>query len=130
MKIKTWDYIIIGIFIVISFLPALFFAARSAPAAEGVYAVIQVQGQEYRRVELTGHTGRDEIIIRTELGINIIEVVDERIGMYEADCPDKVCYIPEFIGRPGETIVCLPNRVVIEVKGNVVDVDQEDIITG
>ncbi|SDH98509.1 NusG domain II-containing protein [Proteiniclasticum ruminis] len=64
------------------------------------------------------------------LGVNIVEIVDEKVGMYEADCPDKVCYSPEYISRPGETIVCLPNRIVIEVKGEEPQEDDEDIITG
>jgi len=61
---------------------------------------------------------------------NIVEIIDEKVGMHEADCPDKICYSPEYISRPGETIVCLPNRVVIEVKGEKPDADDEDIITG
>ena len=49
-------------------------------------------------------------------------------GMYEADCPDQICYSPEFVSKPGETIVCLPHRVVVEVKGEAPDKDGTDII--
>lgn len=130
MKLKKWDVIIIGLFILLSFLPAAVFSVRAKQEVGGYYAVITVQGKVYQTVELTGHVGRDEIVIETELGKNIIEIVDEKIGMYEADCPDKICYSPEYIAKSGETIVCLPNRVVIEVKGEVPDKDQTDVIAG
>lgn len=130
MKLKKWDVIIIGLFIILSFLPAAVFSARAKQEVGGYYAVITVEGKIYQTVQLTGNVGRDEIEIETELGTNIVEIVDEKIGMYEADCPDKICYAPEYISKSGETIVCLPNRVVIEVKGEVPDKDQTDVIAG
>ncbi len=130
MKVKKWDVIIIGILVLASFIPALIFTLNTRSATDGYYVEIKVQGEFYERVQLTGHTGRDEVRIETDLGVNIVEIVDEKVGMYEADCPDKVCYSPEYISRPGETIVCLPNRIVIEVKGEEPQEDDEDIITG
>ena len=130
MKVKKWDVIIIGLFVIISFLPAAIFSIRANQEVGGYYAVITVQGEIFDTVELTGHKGREEIIVETSLGKNIIEIVDEKIGMYEADCPDKVCYVPEYISKSGETIVCLPHRVVIEVKGEIPDKDQHDIVAG
>ena len=38
--------------------------------------------------------------------------------MKEADCPDHLCMKQGEISHKGETIVCLPNRVVIEVESN------------
>ena len=130
MKVKKWDVIIISLFVIASFIPALIFTLQARADSGGYYVEIKVQGELYETSQLTGHTGREEIRIETDLGVNIVEIIDEKVGMYEADCPDKVCYSPEYISRPGETIVCLPNRVVIEVKGEKPDADDEDIITG
>lgn len=130
MKVKKWDVIIISLFVIASFIPALIFTLQARADRSGYYVEIKVQGELYETKQLTGHTGREEIRIETGLGVNIVEFIDEKVGMYEADCPDKICYSPEYITRPGETIVCLPNRVVIEVKGEKLDADDEDIITG
>lgn len=130
MKVKKWDVIVISLFVIASFIPALIFTLQAKAEADGYYVEIKVQGELYETRQLTGHTGREEIRIETDLGINIVEIIDEKVGMYEADCPDKICYSPEYISRPGETIVCLPNRIVIEVKGEKQDADDEDIITG
>ncbi len=35
----------------------------------------------------------------------------------EADCPDKVCIKDGMIIKPGQSLVCLPNKVVVEIKG-------------
>ncbi len=130
MKVKKWDVIVIGFFVLLSFMPALFFAMDAKGQDNELYAQVKVKGEVYGTYVLTGHKGRDEIRLETDLGINIIEIIDEKIGMFEADCPDHICYVPEFITKPGETIVCLPNRVVIEIKGEVPEKDGADIITG
>ena len=130
MKVKKWDVIIISLFVIASFIPALIFTLQAKADTGGYYVELKVQGELYETRQLTGHTGREEIRIETDLGVNIVEIIDEKVGMYEADCPDKICYSPEYITRPGETIVCLPNRIVIEVKGEKPDADDEDIITG
>ena len=35
--------------------------------------------------------------------------------MTEADCPDHLCMKQKKISKKGGTIVCLPNRVVLEI---------------
>ena len=35
--------------------------------------------------------------------------------MKEADCPDKLCVHQKAISAENESIVCLPNRVVVTV---------------
>ena len=34
----------------------------------------------------------------------------------EADCPDKLCVKQGTVSKSGESLVCLPNRVVVAVK--------------
>ena len=38
--------------------------------------------------------------------------------MISAQCPDQLCRKQGPVFRPGETIVCLPNKVVLEIKGS------------
>ena len=47
-------------------------------------------------------------------GTNVCEIRDGRAKMTKADCPDHLCMRQSAIGDQGGTIVCLPNRVVIE----------------
>ncbi len=43
-------------------------------------------------------------------------VISEGLARMEwADCPDQVCVHHRDISRDGESIICLPNRVVISI---------------
>ena len=43
---------------------------------------------------------------------------DGTADITEADCPDKLCVHQRAISKTKETIVCLPNKVVVEVTGS------------
>ena len=45
---------------------------------------------------------------------NVCEIKNGKIKMTEADCPDHLCISQKAVGNSGGTIVCLPNKVVIE----------------
>ena len=49
-------------------------------------------------------------------GKNMLVVQNGTAAIIEADCPDKLCVNQGGIHRSGETIVCLPHRVVIEIQ--------------
>ena len=37
--------------------------------------------------------------------------------MEEADCPDRLCMRRGAIRYAGDSIICLPNKVVVEISG-------------
>lgn len=47
---------------------------------------------------------------------NTLEIADGQAFMEEADCPDHLCMKQGKISYQGETIVCLPNKVVVQVE--------------
>ena len=55
--------------------------------------------------------------IVTEDGYNIIEIKDGAVWVSEADCRDKICVNHRPIGKTGETVVCLPHKLVVEIEG-------------
>lgn len=50
-------------------------------------------------------------------GTNTLVIKDGKAYVTHADCPDKLCINQGKISRGGERIVCLPNRVMIEIIG-------------
>ncbi len=46
-----------------------------------------------------------------------LEIKNNRIGVLETDCPDHTCKKTGYISRPGQSIICLPNRVVVQIAG-------------
>ena len=59
----------------------------------------------------------DEYTFQTDKGSNTVEVRNGAVSMKAADCPDKVCVRMGTKNRNGETITCLPHKLVIEVHG-------------
>ena len=48
---------------------------------------------------------------------NVVLIRDGQVHMMEANCPDQICVEHKTISKNKETIICLPNKVVIEIVG-------------
>ena len=46
---------------------------------------------------------------------NTFEIKDGYVDMLDASCPDKLCVNHSNIHYNNETIVCLPNKVVLQI---------------
>ncbi len=91
--------------------------ARSITGAggtSGLDASISVNGKEVMTRPL--QNGSEQIYVDGYQGESIIEISEGRVHMVDSACPDKLCVRTGWISRPGESIVCLPNKVVIEIK--------------
>lgn len=54
--------------------------------------------------------------IHTENGEkNVLEIKNGSAQIISADCPDKLCVHQKKISKQGETLVCLPHKVVVSV---------------
>lgn len=127
--IKKWDVIIIVLLVLISFIPyGIFIYGESSNNGE-VYAIISVDGKEQQRIRLDNNTTPKEFTVNTKDGYNIIKVEGNKIGVIDADCPDKICTLPGLVNRSGERVVCLPHKVVIEIRGSKNTEDKEDFIS-
>lgn len=60
-----------------------------------------------REITLTGYRG----------GTCVMRISDGHVTMVSAECPDKICVHHHAISHDGESIICLPNRIVIRVTG-------------
>ena len=48
-------------------------------------------------------------------GYNIVTVQDGKIAVTEANCPDQICVNHKPTNQTADPIVCLPNKLVVEV---------------
>lgn len=49
-------------------------------------------------------------------GTNTVQVKGGKIGVISADCPDKICVNTPHICDGVQPIVCMPNRLVIQIE--------------
>lgn len=54
--------------------------------------------------------------IESANGTNTLVIKDGKAFIENATCPDKICEKHRAISKSGETIVCLPHRLVIEIE--------------
>ncbi len=110
------DKILIVLVFVLA-LASLGFIKRQALSNDSKYVSIQVNGKEIKKIIYDKSIIGKTIAIETEYGYNLIEIGDEEVRVIEASCPDKIDVKQGYITNIGETIVCLPNRLVVEIKG-------------
>lgn len=64
-------------------------------------------------------------------GISLeVTVYDRSVSVVSSTCPDHVCVQTGRISRSGQSIVCIPARVVIEITGGGGADESEDFIVG
>ncbi|WP_289129619.1 NusG domain II-containing protein [uncultured Clostridium sp.] len=120
---KKLDIVIIIVLIIISFVPEIVFGMVMGYKYDMTYAEITVEGKVYSKIPLSAHKGKEVIDINIDGHENKIVIKDDTIRMIDADCPDSLCIYQGKISRVGQSLVCLPNKVMIEIKGNFVDDD-------
>lgn len=105
-KRRLADVLVIVFFLVVSLLLFLLIGKRK----EGSEVRVMVEGKEIGVYSLS----RDgEFSLNG--GTNTLIIKDGKAYMADADCPDKLCVRQGKIHRNGETITCLPNKLIVTV---------------
>ena len=82
---------------------------------QGSTVSVKIDGQEIASYPLSENR---EIPIKTgdnDEHINVLVIKDGKASISEADCPDKICVETRAVSYVGETVVCLPHKLVIEI---------------
>ncbi|MCY6484852.1 NusG domain II-containing protein [Clostridium aestuarii] len=114
---KKFDKIIIIIAVFVALISLVVFKLSLNKEYNIKYAEIYVKGDFYKKVILDKNSSKETINIETDLGENIVEIENGGIRIIESDCRDKICVEDGFKDKPGEVLVCLPHKVIIEIKG-------------
>ncbi len=82
----------------------------------GTQVIVTVDGEEYGRYSLDEE--QEIPIVIDGVTTNLLVIKDGVADMTEANCPDKLCVHQREISKGNEMIVCLPNKVVVEISGS------------
>lgn len=103
------DILLILFFLILALAALIFMRFHGKSGAE---VRVSVNNREYGVYSLDKN---QKITIGGDDWENILEIKNGSANMIKADCPDKVCVNHAAICKKGETIVCLPHKVVVEV---------------
>ncbi len=76
--------------------------------------LIEVDGELYGTYDIQKNQ-TISIVVDGEVS-NTVVIENQTVTMIESTCPDHLCEHQGTISKNGEQIVCLPNRVVIQLK--------------
>lgn len=110
IKLKKRDGILIGCFL---FIGIIFLAYTYLHTSEEKNILVKVDGKCVKTFSI-----KDTVTykITSEKGTNILRIAEGKVWLEDADCPDRVCVNTGKIKYPGQSIICLPHKVVIEIK--------------
>lgn len=94
---------------------------------QGNLVKVTVNGESYGVYSLNQNITKDIFTGDNKQQLNRLIIRDGKAYIETASCPDGICVSHRPIFRDGESIVCLPNGVVITVK-TTDDTDQLDIV--
>lgn len=116
---KRNDIILCGIILIFGLvISGCFTFLKDNKAGKAV--IVNVDGNFYNEYDLsTDFT----FSIETEAGTNVVEIKDSSVRVLDSDCNGRDCIGMGKISKSGESIVCIPHRMEIYIKGDSSDVD-------
>ncbi len=100
----------IGAALLVLFLFSLFLRGE-----EGAQVQVTIDGVVYGTYSLSQN--QEIPIIVDGVTTNLLVIKDGKADITEADCPDELCVHQRAVSKNNESIVCLPNKVVVQVIG-------------
>lgn len=107
MKKNDWILITAVLAVAVLFRGIQFFR----PQQKEGRVVVSMDGEEFGSWSLS-----EDYTVEIGDG-NRLVIKDGEADMIWADCPDKLCVNQKSISREGESIICLPNKVVVSIVG-------------
>ena len=127
-KIKKADIFVIFLIIISSFLIYIFTnKLQRGNDSSSKKVVITVDGKIFKEVELKENTNLD-IDVNTQYGNNEVHIENGEVHMHESNCKDKICMKMGKISLPGDSIICLPNRLMVKIVEDKPSDDSLDMI--
>ena len=115
LKSHRNDILLVAVLLVLGGALALFlYVTRET----GGYVSVQIDGETVTEFPI----GDDvRVVLGTGEHTNTLVIEDGTARVVEASCPDQICVSQGGVRYAGESIVCLPHRLVITVEGGQMD---------
>lgn len=124
------DICLVAVIVVTALFIALIFRLNRTP---GSYANVTCDGRVLIQIPLTQSEAKYYLLTESIIELsedewkntqlpsvlsddyNVIVCQDGKVRMAESSCPDQICVYHSAIYASGESIICLPHKVIVEV---------------
>jgi len=111
LRVTRWDIAVLCVLAVLSGF-TLFYAHPFQSKAKQVW--ISEGGKTIGYYNLN----EDKVIrVKGPLGISVVRIHNGKAAIVAAPCPNKTCMKMGPIPDRGRLMICIPNRLVVEIKG-------------
>ncbi|MBR5565792.1 MAG: NusG domain II-containing protein [Roseburia sp.] len=121
-KTKKNDILLIGVILVLALAAYVGVSIFQDATTHNAEALVLIDGEEYGRFPLD-----TDVVERIELpdgSYNVLVIEEGKADVTEASCPDGICVNHRAVSRQKQSITCLPNKLVVEIRnGEESDVD-------
>ena len=132
LKPSLWDLPVILVVIALAVIGAAVIWGGGETA--GATVVVSVDGEEVERCALAEFPDADRQYSYNgyTLTVSLTETFSGEMGLRvsESDCPTQDCVHTGEISRSGQSIVCLPARIIIQLVGGAESADGPDLVIG
>ncbi len=118
---------IIAIVILFSIGLVISFLIYMPSKKNGTFVEVRIDGVTTQRYSLSEN--RSETI-QTPNGTNTFYINAGSVHMNHADCQDQICVNTKKISQNGQSIVCLPHKLVLTIVSNTAEEPDYDAVTG
>ncbi len=108
---KKNDWILAGVVLLAA---ALLAWMQQGSRQTGSRVLVTVDGQESGAYSLSQE---QTVRIEGKNGYCLLQIKNGSASVTEADCPDRLCVRQHAVSKSGETIACLPGRILIRIEG-------------
>ena len=108
---RWWDALLLGSILLTAVVLLLCYRSCSGAGRE---AVVRVDGTEIRRIRLDAPDA--SYTVETDYGKYRIDVRDGMVSVAVAPCSDRICARHKPTATVGDSIICLPGRLVITIE--------------
>ena len=119
------DGILAAVIIIIAVAVLLFV---NLTKVEGNSVVVKIDGVITHQYSLNENVEFEIITGENNENYNKVVINNGKVSVEEASCPDGICEDSKPISYVGQTIICLPHKVVIEVVGDNTDMELDAAI--
>ncbi len=106
-----YDKLLISILFLISFSFLIFIRFNS----KGNMVYITVDGNEVMKSDINVDR---KLSVKGVIGITEIEIKNGRVRVNDSPCNNKTCIKTGWIDKSYQSIICIPNHVVVEIVDN------------
>ena len=78
---------------------------------------VQIIVDEHIVKELPLGDAVEELVMQGVKGPFSVEIKDGRVRMKDSTCPNKFCVKMGWIRHEGQVVCCIPNRIILKIKG-------------